>query len=208
MSSMLPQYSTVIFTDVYDDVEEFEAYLKIVEEADRSFTDEKGNQRSVVRNTGYYFREGITYSAAGSKGVTFRYLPTNYIIDAGGPGIYPNEYKNVWYQLGFFNSKLVYYICDCLNPTVNINQGDLWRVPFAKPSVKQELLVEHLSKQNVEIKKSLCSHSIIEMNFAYSPISTGQDVTSSVVFKALILAKPATPTGTIEASVPPQSITS
>lgn len=147
-----------------------------------SFTDEKGNQRSVVRNTGYYFREGITYSAAGSKGVTFRYLPTNYIIDAGGPGIYPNEYKNVWYQLGFFNSKLVYYICDCLNPTVNINQGDLWRVPFAKPSVKQELLVEHLSKQNVEIKKSLCSHSIIEMNFAYSPISTGQDVTSSVVF--------------------------
>ena len=147
-----------------------------------SFTDEKGNQRSVVRNTGYYFREGITYSAAGSKGVTFRYLPTNYIIDAGGPGIYPNEYKHVWYQLGFFNSKLVYYICDCLNPTVNINQGDLWRVPFAKPSVKQELLVEHLSKQNVEIKKSLCSHSIIEMNFAYSPISTGQDVTSSVVF--------------------------
>ena len=147
-----------------------------------SFTDEKGNQRSVVRNTGYYFREGITYSAAGSKGATFRYLPTNYIIDAGGPGIYPNEYKNVWYQLGFFNSKLVYYICDCLNPTVNINQGDLWRVPFAKPSVKQELLVEHLSKQNVEIKKSLCSHSIIEMNFAYSPISTGQDVTSSVVF--------------------------
>lgn len=145
-----------------------------------NFTDDKGNQRSVVRNTGYYFREGITYSAAGSKGATFRYLPSNYIIDAGGPGIYSNEYKNVWYQLGFFNTKLVFYICDCLNPTVNINQGDLWRVPFAKPNVRQELLVERLSKQNVDIKKSICSHSIIEENFASSPIYEGHDVITSI----------------------------
>ena len=147
----------------------------------KNFVDDKGKQRSRPQNTSYYFREGITYSAAGSKGATFRYLPFNYVIDAGGPGIYSNEYKNIWYQLGFFNTKLVYYICDCLNPTVNINQGDLWRVPFAKPSVKQELLVEQLSKQNVEIKKSICSHSIIEVNFVSSPISTGQDVASSVV---------------------------
>ena len=147
-----------------------------------NFTDDKGNQRSVVRNTNYYFREGITYSAAGSKGATFRYLPTNYIIDAGGPGIYSNEYKNVWYQLGFFNTKLVFYICDCLNPTVNINQGDLWRIPFAIPNFKQENLVEVLSRQNVEIKKSLCSHSLIEANFVSSPIYAGQDVLSSIRF--------------------------
>jgi hypothetical protein len=148
----------------------------------KNFVDDKGKQRSRPQNTSYYFREGVTYSAAGSKGATFRYLPFNYVIDAGGPGIYSNEYKNIWYQLGFFNTKLVYYICDCLNPTVNINQGDLWRVPFAKPSVKHELLVEQLSKQNVEIKKGICSYSIIEVNFASSPISTGQDVTSSVVY--------------------------
>ena len=145
-----------------------------------NFTDDKGNRRSVVRNTNYYFREGITYSAAGSKGATFRYLPTNFIIDAGGPGIYSNEYTNVWYQLGFFNTKLVFYICDCLNPTVNINQGDLWRVPFAKPNMRQELLVERLSKQNVNIKKSICSHSIIEENFTSSPIYEGHDVKTSI----------------------------
>ena len=147
-----------------------------------NFTDEKGNQRSVVRNTSYYFREGITYSAAGSKGATFRYLPFNYVIDAGGPGIYSKEYKNVWYQLGFFNTKLVFYICDCLNPTVNINQGDLWRIPFVVPNFRQEKLVESLSRQNVEIKKSRCSYSIIEANYISSPISVGQDVASSITF--------------------------
>jgi len=146
----------------------------------KNFVDENGKQRSRPQNTSYYFREGITYSAAGSKGATFRYLPFNYVIDAGGPGIYSNEYTNVWYQLGFFNTKLVFYICDCLNPTVNINQGDLWRVPFAKPDMRQELLVERLSKQNVDIKKSLSSHSIIEENFTSSPIYGGHDVITSI----------------------------
>lgn len=93
----------------------------------KNFVDDKGKQKSRPQNISYYFREGITYSAAGSKGATFRYLPKNYIIDAGGPGIYSDNYKNVFYSLAFFNSSLTFYICDCLNPTVNINQGDLWR---------------------------------------------------------------------------------
>src|SRR5574344_2311172 len=111
----------------------------------KNFVDDKGKQRSVVRNTGYYFREGITYSAAGSKGATFRYLPSNYIIDAGGPGIYSNEYKNIWYTLGLLNTNLIFYICDCLNPTVNINQGDLWRIPFVLPDEVAENAVSSLA---------------------------------------------------------------
>lgn len=145
-----------------------------------NFTDDKGNQRSVVRNTGYYFREGITYSAAGSKGATFRYLPTNHIIDAGGPGIYSNAYRNHWYTLGFFNTVLTYYICDCLNPTVNINQGDLWRIPFVIPGATEERSVAFFSKQNVEIKKALCEFSIIEENYKQSPISVRKEIGTSI----------------------------
>ncbi len=146
----------------------------------KNFVDENGKQRSRPQNISYYFREGVTYSAAGSKGATFRYLPFNYVIDAGGPGIYSNTYKNVWYQLGFFNTKLVFYICDCLNPTVNINQGDLWRVPFALPDLGREHLVETLSRQNVKVKKSLCSYSLIEENYSKSPITPAGDTNSSI----------------------------
>lgn len=146
----------------------------------KNFVDDKGKQRSVVRNTGYYFREGITYSAAGSKGATFRYLPSNYIIDAGGPGIYSNEYKNIWYTLGLLNTNLIFYICDCLNPTVNINQGDLWRIPFVLPDEVAENAVSSLAKDNVKLKKELCSYSIVEENFLYSPIASGKDVKTSI----------------------------
>ena len=43
----------------HDDVEEFEAYLKIVEEADRSFTDEKGENYNETISDGHQFLKGV-----------------------------------------------------------------------------------------------------------------------------------------------------
>lgn len=142
----------------------------------KNFFDKNGKLRSRPQNTQYYLKEGITYSAAGSKGATFRYLPSNFIIDAGGPGIFMNDYKNVYYSLAFFNSILTYYICDCLNPTVNINQGDLWRIPFVKPNEEDEHKMERLSKQSIEIKKYLCSYSLIEYNYEQSPLRIDDNI--------------------------------
>lgn len=146
----------------------------------KHFVDEKGNQRSVVRNENLYFSEGLTYSASGSKGTTFRYLPKNFIIDAGGPGVFMNEYKNVYYSLGFMNSKLAYYVCDCLNPTVNTNQGDLWRIPFVKPNEEDERIVESHARQCVKIKEFLLSNSIVEYNYKGSSISNTRDPKQSI----------------------------
>ena len=36
--------------------------------------------KSVMRNKEYYFREGITYSASGSKGASFRYLAKEFYL--------------------------------------------------------------------------------------------------------------------------------
>lgn len=133
--------------------------------------DVKNFSASVIRNERYYFKKGITYSAAGSKGTSFRYLPENFIIDAGGPGIYlDKKFLNIEYTLAYYNSKLVNYIIDCLNPTVNTNQGDLKRVPFVIPPKPQEELISNLAKTNIEIKKHLCSFSIIETNFTQNPL--------------------------------------
>jgi hypothetical protein len=126
---------------------------------------------SVIRNERYYLKEGITYSAAGSKGTSFRYLPKDYIIDAGGPGIYlTREFNNIDFTLSYFNSKMSSYIIDCLNPTVNTNQGDLKRIPFVIPQKQQEEKISNLAKSNIEIKKHLCEFSIIETNFKNSPL--------------------------------------
>jgi len=137
----------------------------------KNFRDKKGRQKSRPQNTEYYFREGITYSTSGSKGATFRYLPPNFIIDVGGSGIFATKhFSNLIYSLALLNSNLAFYIVDCLNPTVNTNQGDLKRIPFAKPSKELEDKATLLAEENVKIKKHLCEFSIIEMNYKHHPL--------------------------------------
>ena len=129
------------------------------------------NSGNHLPSSKYYFGEGITYSASGSKGVSFRYLPINFIFDVGGSSIFPiKDFKNINYLIAFLNSKLSFYLTKCLNPTVNIQVGDLKRIPFVFPIVGIENKISLLSEDNVQIKKHLCEFSIIEMNYKYNPI--------------------------------------
>jgi hypothetical protein len=138
----------------------------------------KSLENSVIRNERMYFNEGITYSSAGSKGASFRYLPPNFTLDAAGSGIYPTEtFKNIPYALGLLNSPLVFYIIDCLNPTVNTNPGDLSRIPFIEPEGKNEELISNLVSENISINKQLNSFKIIENNYERNPISIYNDAT-------------------------------
>ncbi len=127
---------------------------------------------STLRNTKMYFQEGLTYSSAGSKAASFRYLPFNYTLDASGSGAYPtSKFKDFYYGMGVLNTILVAYIISCLNPTVNNNVGDFNRIPFVIPGEELQSFVTALVKSNIQIKKHLCEFSLIEQNFKENPIS-------------------------------------
>lgn len=118
---------------------------------------------AVLRNSKLYFQEGVTYSASGSKGVSFRYLPKNCFFDTGGSSIFANkEFNNTFYLLGFMNSKLVSYIVGCLNPTVNSQVGDMQRIPFVTPNNVTLSFVSALVDCNINIKKTLNLYQLIE----------------------------------------------
>lgn len=129
--------------------------------------------KSILRNQEYYFKEGITYSASGSKGVSFRYLQPGCLFDVGGSCIfYKEELVDNYALLGILNTPLISYISDCLNPTVNIQVGDMQRFPIALGN--NQINLSHLAKQNVDIKKHLCKFSLIEPLFEQSPIQPGE----------------------------------
>lgn len=104
---------------------------------------------AVLRNSDYYFVEGITYSASGSKETSFRYHNNNSIFDTGGSCIFMKKYSNIYYTLAFLNSKLNTYITECLNPTVNTQVGDIQRVPFAIPDRFSENKISLLVKPQI-----------------------------------------------------------
>lgn len=124
-----------------------------------------------LRNKDFYFQEGITCSGrSSSKGVSYRYFPSNHIFDVGATGLIPINGNSLWYGLGFMNSKLTTYILDCLNPTVNTTEGDLQKVPFIVPADDLSLKVELLSNFNTEISFSLLKFRSIETSFEQSPL--------------------------------------
>ena len=138
----------------------------------KNFFDDKGKLRSRLQSEKFYFKEGVTYCSSGSRGCSFRYLPANQIISGAGPGIFPSEkYSNINYYLGFLNTILSTYLLESLNPTVNVTQGDIKRVPFARPNEKNEQMVDVLVQNNIDIKKHLCTYSVVEQNYSHSPIT-------------------------------------
>ncbi len=136
-----------------------------------------GSLLATTDNKKFYFKEGVTYSASGSKGASFRYIEAKYSFDKGGACVF-NLTKNstTQYLVAFLNSKLSSYIADCLNPTVNIQKGDIERIPFVIPISKIENTITALSVSNIETKKQLCSYRIIETNFIQSPLLVFQGV--------------------------------
>ena len=126
---------------------------------------------TTLRNKKYFFKEGITYSASGSKGLSFRTLPNNHIFDAGGSSIFTaNNHSNIHYFLALLNSKLCMYISKCFNPTVNTQVGDLKRIPFVQPDEISENRISEYSKINIGIRKALFNYHIIEEKYINSPL--------------------------------------
>lgn len=131
----------------------------------------------------YYFKKGITYSAKGSGSISFREYDSNCLFDIAGSCIFPNgKFENMGYALGVYNSQIVSYSLDCLNPTVNKQPNDLKRLPFVEPNSGQEKRITDLSSVCINIKKVLCEYSLIEPEFIQSPLKVGTE-TSVVLFK-------------------------
>ena len=122
--------------------------------------------KAVFRNQNFYFKEGITYSASGMKGASFRYLPSNCVYDVGGASMFPNEGIDIAYTLGLLNSKVTKYIINCLNPTVNTQVGDIERVPFITGPQQKESYIKFLVQRNIDISDYLNSFSIVEPSFS------------------------------------------
>lgn len=71
----------------------------------KNFYDEKGKQRSVIRNPKYYYLEAISWSSVSSNiGIAFRYYPKGFIFDHAACNIYT---KNIVETLGYVNTKLI-----------------------------------------------------------------------------------------------------
>lgn len=93
----------------------------------RNFGIETGKTFSRPQNTEFYFRRGVTYSYLTSAKFNARLSPGGFIFDVAGSSLFPED---VELMLGIMNSQFAEYVLKLLNPTVNFQVGDLYRLPI------------------------------------------------------------------------------
>ena len=102
----------------------------------KNFVDDKGKQRSVVRNPKSYFKQAISWSKISSGILAFRYRLCGSIYDVAGPSMFGNVFF-LKYVLGFVNSTVALTIADFMSPTLNYEVGQVSRYPLIFDESKQ-----------------------------------------------------------------------
>ncbi len=124
---------------------------------------ETGRVASRAQNTGYYFRSGITFPKIVSGKFSARYSPPGFIFDVAGSSLFP---KNVFATLAVMNSTFAEYALKLINPTINVQVGDVARLPL--PNVSSALL-EHLVEVAVDLAKANSEEDEITYDFIAPP---------------------------------------
>ncbi len=99
----------------------------------KSFRDENGKLRSRPQNLDYNFRRSLSWSLVTSGGFSVRYYDEAFTFNVAGISCFPKD-EHLLYLNGLLNSKIISTITQMLNPTINMNAGDVAKVPIMMSS--------------------------------------------------------------------------
>ena len=102
----------------------------------KNYCDANGKLLSRPQNEGFYFREGLTWTAVSSSYFTVRYCPSGSIGSNAGMMIFGDSIQ-LKSLLGLMNSSLTSYIVSCLSQTLNFDQGIISKIPINILPVEQ-----------------------------------------------------------------------
>ena len=83
---------------------------------------------SAIRNDGFYFRKGITWSSITTDSLAMRVSPANRMFVGGGSTCFGDE-ANLDYILALANSTVASELVRIINPTQNFSEGPIGAVP-------------------------------------------------------------------------------
>ena len=86
------------------------------------------NPGAVIRNPQFYLKPCITWSDITSAAFSGRYCEGGFLFYVKGSSGFP-QMKNLYYVLGFLNSKISQKCIKILNPTISTQVGDMARIP-------------------------------------------------------------------------------
>lgn len=116
----------------------------------RNFRDDKGKLRSRPQGLDYNFRPSVSWSQITSGELSVRYFDENFMFNVAGTSAFPYDERQLLILLGLLNSRVASELARVLNPTLNMNPGDLARLPL--PAFPEETAeAETLIRENIRL---------------------------------------------------------
>ena len=121
-------------------------------------TENGGRARSVLRNTGFYFQESLTWSDVTSGPVSFRVNDSGGIHDVVGMSAFSFRGLGRSLLAGYCNTPIVLAIARTTNPTLHFQIGNFVNIPFI------ETVGENLSLNVTKNVDRLVRTTVIDWN--------------------------------------------
>lgn len=120
------------------------------------------------RGKDFYFKEGITWSIFGFNNFAARYTPQGALFDIGGTSTFPPRNLRL-YVLALLNSKIAFEFISIVNPTVNIQNGDIKRIPLRIDEQKHGI-IDKWCQECIDLSKSEWDSFETSWNFQHHPL--------------------------------------
>ena len=104
-----------------------------------------------IKNISEYLKPCISWGMVTTNNLSVRYYPAGHIFDIAGCCCFSNDEVRL-YLLGFLNSCIANTFCKILNPTININVGDIGNLPLIVSKTYKEK-VDFLVERCIELAK-------------------------------------------------------
>lgn len=104
----------------------------------------------VVKNSQYYFQEGLTWSALSSGSFSIRWADVGSICADKGQGLFASSF-DLLFPCGYLNSSVASMFMDIISPTLDYNCGYLRKLPFIAQNCE---VVNQLVKNNISISRT------------------------------------------------------
>ena len=117
----------------------------------KNFKNDKGKLKSRPQNLNYNFKKAISWSLIASCNFGVRVYDDSFMFNVAGISAFAED-KYFKYLLGFLNTKICNLYTKILNPTINMNVGDIEKIPFLYDEVKNNKICEIVDKC-IEIAK-------------------------------------------------------
>ena len=147
-----------------------------------NFKDEDGKLKSRPQNLLFNFKDSISWSLVTSGGFSVRYYSDCFMFNVAGISCFPNEHLE--YLLGLLNTKITSNITQILNPTINMNAGDVAKVPVV------------ISHEDEPYVKSLVTSMIQSAKIDWNSFETSWDFKYQPLLRYFFSIHSAVPTGT------------